>query len=106
MTSLLQSSTFIEVFRLAFLEFEFLFLGPAAKMPRTTASRDDAAVGKNVPSTTADLPNGTGTTHAQRSAPASSSNVDDAGSSRGGAMISRPSPKFSIRKLAVKRASA
>ena len=77
-----------------------------AKMPRNTTSGDDAAVGKNVPSTTADSSNGTGTTHAQRSAPASSSNVDDAGSGGGSAMISKPPPKFGIRKLAVKRASA
>ena len=75
-------------------------------MLRTTASGNDAAVEKNVPSTTADSSKGTGTTHTQRSTPASSSNVDDAGSGGGSAMISKPPPKFGIRKLAVKRASA
>jgi hypothetical protein len=38
--------------------------------------------------------------------PVSSSNISDAENTRGGAPISKPPPKFSIRKLAVKRASA
>ena len=75
-------------------------------MPRITASGDDAVVGKNVPSTAADSSKGTGTTLPQKSAPVSSSNVSDAGNAGGGALIGKPPPKFGIRKLAVKRASA
>ena len=44
------------------------------KVPRTSASGDDAVVGQTVPSTTVDLLKGTGTTLS-----ASSSNVDKAG---------------------------
>ena len=75
-------------------------------MPRTAASGDDAAVGQSVPSTIADSSKGTGTTHARSSAPTSSSNADDVENAGGSALISRPPPKFGLRKLAIKRASA
>ena len=75
-------------------------------MPLTSASGDDAAVGQSVPSTIADSSKGTGTTLPQKSVPASSSNISDAGNAGGGALIGKPPPKFGIRKLAVKRASA
>jgi hypothetical protein len=74
-------------------------------MPRTASSGDDARVGSKVPSTLVDSSKGTGTTLLQKSAPASSSNVSDAGNT-GGSALSKPPPKFSIRKLVVKRASA
>ena len=38
------------MFRFAFLDFDFYFSSPAAKMPRITASGDDAVMGKTVPS--------------------------------------------------------
>ena len=75
-------------------------------MPQTTASGDDAVVRKNVPSTTVDSSKGTGTTLPQKSAPASSSSVSDAGNTGSSALISKPPPKFGVRKLAIKRASA
>ena len=75
-------------------------------MPWITTSGDDAVVGMRVPSTIADSSKGTGTTLAQKSAPTSSSNVSDAGNAGGGALVNKPPPKFDIRKLAMKRASA
>ena len=69
-------------------------------MPWTSASGDDAVVGQTIPSTTADPSKGTGTT-----LPASSSNVDNAGDTGKQAVIVRPTQKFGIKKLAVKRAS-
>ena len=68
-------------------------------MPRTIASGDVAAVGQTVPSTTANPSKGTVTTR-----PASSSNIGDAGSSGGKAMIVRPPPKFGARRLSLTRA--
>jgi len=67
-------------------------------MPRTTTSGDDAVVGTRVPSTTADLSKGNGTTQ-----PASSSNASDARNAGGSAMVIRPPPKFGVKKLAIKR---
>ena len=69
-------------------------------MSRITTSRDDAAVGKIVPSTTADSSKGTETTLS-----ASSSNISDAGNAGGSAVVIRPPPKFGVRKLAIRRAS-
>ena len=68
-------------------------------MPRTLASGDDAVVGQTVPSTTVDPSKGTGTT-----LPASSSSVDDASDAGKQAVIMRPTQKFGIKTLAVKRA--
>jgi len=68
-------------------------------MPRTSASGDDAVVGQTVPSTTVDSSKGTGTTH-----PASSSNVDKAGDAGKQAVIVKPSSKFGVKVLALKRA--
>ena len=69
-------------------------------MPRTSTSRDDAVVGQTIPYTIADPSKGTGTT-----LPASSSSVDNAGDAGKQAVIVRPTRKFGIKKLAVKRAS-
>ena len=71
-----------------------------AKIPQASASGDDAVVGQTVPSTIADPSKGTGTT-----LPASSSNVDNAGNMGSQAVIVKPTRKFGIKKLAVKRAS-
>ena len=71
-----------------------------AKMPWTSASGDDVVVGQTVPSTIVDPSKGTGTT-----LPGSSSNVDNAGDTGRQAVIVRPTQKFGIKKLAVKRAS-
>ena len=68
-------------------------------MLRTLAFGDDAVVGRIVLSTTADPSKGTGT-----SLPASSSSVDNAGDAGKQAVIMRPTRKFGIKTLAVKRA--
>ena len=68
-------------------------------MSRTSASGDDAVVGRAVPSTTVDSSKGTGTT-----LPASSSNVDKAGDAGKQALIVKPARKFGIKGLALKRA--
>ena len=68
-------------------------------MPQTSASRDDAVVGQTVPSTTVDPSKGTGTT-----LPASSSNVDNAGNTGDQVVIVRPTRKFGMMRLALKRA--
>ena len=75
-------------------------------MPQTTTSGDDAVVGTKVPSTAADSSKGMGTTQPQKSAPASSSNISDAGNTGSGALINKLHPKFAIKKLSVIRASA
>ena len=77
----------------------FLCSSPATKMPRTTASGDDAVVGHAAPSTTVDLSKGTRTT-----LPASSSNVDKACDAGNQAVITRPARKFGVKALALKRA--
>ena len=69
-------------------------------MPRTSTSGDDAVVGQTIPSTIVDPSKGTGTT-----LPASSSNVDNAGNMGSQAVIVKPTRKFGIKRLAVKRAS-
>ena len=68
-------------------------------MPRTSASGDDAVVGQTVPSTTVDPSKGTGTTLT-----ASSSNVDNAGNTGDQVVIMRPTRKFGMKRLALKRA--
>ena len=75
-------------------------------MPRSSASGDYAGVGSKVPSTPADSSKGTGTTQPQKSAPASSSNASDADDGGSRALISGPLPKFTLKKLSMKRASA
>ena len=57
-------------------------------------------VGQTVPSMIVDPSKGTGTT-----LPASSSNVDNARNTGSQAVIVKPTRKFGIKKLAVKRAS-
>ena len=69
-------------------------------MPWTSVSGDDVVVGRTVPSTTVDPSKGTGIT-----LPASSSNVDNAGNMGSQAVIVKPTRKFGIKRLAVKRAS-
>ena len=69
-------------------------------MLRTSSSGDDAVVGQTVHSTTVDPSKGTGTT-----LPVSSSNVGNAGNTGKQAVIVRPTQKFGIKRLAVKRAS-
>jgi len=68
-------------------------------MPRTSASGDDAMVGRTVHSTIADPSKETGTTR-----PASSSTVDNAEDTGSKAVIVRPTRKFGARKLALTRA--
>ena len=68
-------------------------------MSQTSASGDDVVVGQTVPSTTVDTLNGTGTT-----LPASSSNVKSAGNAAKQDVIVRPTRKFGVKTLAVKRA--
>ena len=53
----------------------------------------------------ADSSKGTGTTQPQKSAPASSSNASDASDGGSRALISGPLPKFTLKKLSMKRAS-
>ena len=69
-------------------------------MPQTSAFGDDAMVGRTVPFIAVDSSKGTGTTRL-----ASSSSVDNAGNAGKQAVIVRPTRKFGIKKLAVKRAS-
>ena len=100
MTSLFKIEYFVKFVDLLVLIWDLYFSSPAAKMPQITTSGDDVVVGQAVPSTTANLSKGTGTTR-----PASSSNVSDAGNTGGKAVIVRPPSKFGVRKLALTRAS-
>ena len=68
-------------------------------MPWTLASGDDAMVGQTVSSATVNPSKGTGTTH-----PSSSSNVDNDGDAGKQAVIMRPTWKFGVKALALKRA--
>ena len=68
-------------------------------MPRTSASRDDAVVGQNVPSTIVDPSKGTRTTLS-----ASSSDVNKASDAGKQAIVVKPARKFGIKGLALKRA--
>ena len=68
-------------------------------MPRTSASGDDAVVGQIVPSTIVDSLKGTGTT-----LPVSSYNVESAGNMGKQTVVYRPTRKFGVKALALKRA--
>ena len=74
----------------------FAFPSPAAKMPRTSSSGDDTAVGQTVPSTTVDPSSGIEATHS-----ASSSDVN-----KTVAVIAKPARKFGIKGFALIRAPA
>ena len=67
-------------------------------MPRTSASGDDAVVGQTVPFTTVDPLKETVTTLL------ASSNVDKADDAGKRAVILRPTQKFGVKALALKRA--
>ena len=79
----------------------FAFLSPAAEMPRTSASGDDAAVEQTVPSTTVDPSSGIGATHS-----ASSSDVNKTVDAGKLAVIAKPARKFGIKGFALIRAPA
>ena len=68
-------------------------------MPRAKASGDDVVVGHTVHSTTVDPLKGIGTT-----LPASRSNVDKADDAGKQDAILRPTRKFGVKALAIKRA--
>ena len=70
-----------------------------AKMPRTSSSGDDTAVGRTVPSTTVDPSSGTETTLS-----VSSSDVNVTGDVGKQAMIVNPARKFGIKGLTLIRA--
>ena len=77
----------------------FAFPSPAAKMPQTSASGDDTAVGQTVPSTTVDPLKGTRTT-----LPSSSSNIDKVDDAGKQTLVVKPARKFGIKGLALRRA--
>lgn len=79
----------------------FAFPCPAAKMPRTSSSRDDAAVGQTIPSTTVDPSSGIGATPS-----ASSSDVNKIIYAGKLAVIAKPAGKFGIKGFALIRAPA
>ena len=68
-------------------------------MPRTSASRDDTAVGQTIPSTTVDPSSGTGATLS-----ASSFDVNTASDAGKQAMVVKPAHKFGIKGLDLRRA--
>ena len=70
-----------------------------AKMPRTSASGDDAVVEQTVPSTTVDSSSGIGATHS-----ASSSDVDKTVDAGKLAKTAKPAYKFGIKGFALIRA--
>ena len=90
-----QSSTFV----FDFLILCFAFSSPVAKMPRTSASGDDTVVGQFVASTIVDPSNGTRVTLT-----ASSSDVTKTVDAGKRAVIVKPTRKFGINDLALKRA--
>ena len=77
----------------------FALPSPAAKMPRTSASGDAAAVEQTVPSTTVDPSSGIRATHS-----ASSSNVNISGDAGKRAIIAKPARRFGIKGLTLIRA--
>src|SRR6185312_3795398 len=77
----------------------FAFPSPAAKMPRTSPSGDDTAVGQTVPSTTVDPSSGIGATHS-----ASSFDINKTVDAGKLAMIAKPAHKFGIKGFAPIRA--
>ena len=90
-----QSSTFV----FDFLILCFAFSSPVAKMPQTSASGDDTVVGQFVASTIVDPSNGTRVTLT-----ASSSDVTKTVDAGKRAVIVKPTRKFGINDLALKRA--
>ena len=77
----------------------FAFLSPAAKVPRTSASGDDAAVEQTVPSITVDLSSGIGATHS-----VSSSDVNTTGDAGKRDIVAKPARRFGIKGLTLIRA--
>ena len=77
----------------------FAFPSPAAKMPRTSASGDDAAVEQTVPSTKVDPSSGIGVTHSS-----SSSDVNITGDAGKRAIVAKPARRFDIKGLTLIRA--
>ena len=73
----------------------------AAKMPQTSSSGDDTAVGQTVPSTTVVPSSGIGATH-----PSSSSDVNKTVDASKLAVITEPARKFGIKWFALIRALA
>ena len=68
-------------------------------MPRISSSGDDTVVGQSIPSTTVDSSKGTGTTLS-----ASSSDVNKVIDAGKRAIVTKPTRKFGIKDLALKRA--
>ena len=79
----------------------FVFPSPAAKMPRTSPSGDDTAVGQTVSSTIVGPSSGIRATPS-----ASSSDVDKTIDASKLAMIAKPARKFGIKEFALIRAPA
>ena len=79
----------------------FAFPSPTAKMPRTSPSRDDIAVGQTVPSNTVDPSSGIGDTHS-----ASSSDINKTVDAGKLAIIAKPARKFGIKGFTLIRAPA
>ena len=77
----------------------FAFSSPAAKMPWTSPSGDDIAVGQTVPSTIVDPSSGIGATH-------SASSFDKTVDAGKLAVITKPARKFGIKGFALIRAPA
>ena len=76
-----------------------IFSSPVTKLPRTASSGDDTMVGQSVPSIIVGPSKGTGTTLS-----ASSFDVNIAGNMGKQAIVVKPSCKFGIKGLALKRA--
>ena len=94
----------IEYFRIVDLQVlicVFAFPSPAAKMPQTSASGDDTAVGHTAPSTTVVPSSGIGATHSL-----SSSDVNKTVDVGKLAVIAKPAHKFGIKGFALIRAPA
>ena len=77
----------------------FVFPSPAAKMPQTSPSGDDTAVGQTILSTIVDPSSGIGATHL-----ASSSDINKTVDAGKQAMIAKPARKFGIKGLTFIRA--
>ena len=87
-------------FGFQFADLCFAFLSPAAKLPRLSSCGDDTMVEQTVPSTTVDLSSGTGATPSASSSDANK--VIDTGNE---AIVVKPTRKFGIKGLALRRAS-
>ena len=79
----------------------FVFPSPAAKMPRTSPSGDDTAVGQTVSSTIVDPSSGIGATHS-----VSSSDINKTVDAGKLAVITKPARKFGIKGFALIRTPA